>query len=172
MIQKLWNDKPAEFTVTAGETEYVVSKVNKYATLEFGEEKRLFVEILAEVEGFEVPVCVCYESNTDKLYFAQRVELDSLIELNDTVILAKLVELTVNDVEPSSLNIKQFGWELNSDLLWNSDFNGDEVGYDDVNVAGCYSLRNTGITMYLDVETGDILELWNDDVNEEETENG
>ena len=50
--------------------------------------------------------------------------------------------------------------ELNKDLLWESDWNGDEVGYDDVSIVGLYRLVHTNIHFYIDMETGKVLEAW------------
>jgi hypothetical protein len=49
---------------------------------------------------------------------------------------------------------------FNKDLLWESDWNGDEVGYDDVLVVGCYRLANTNVYLYIDMETYTILEAF------------
>ena len=46
------------------------------------------------------------------------------------------------------------------DLHWSSDWNGDECGYDDIDVVGLYSFKGTEIYMYLDTENGTILDMW------------
>lgn len=46
------------------------------------------------------------------------------------------------------------------ELGWSSDWNGDEVGYDDIDVVGLYHFLRTDIDVYLDTETGRILEMW------------
>lgn len=51
-------------------------------------------------------------------------------------------------------------------LHWSSDWNGDEVGYDDIPVVGLYSIADfPEVHVYIDTETGKILEAWamNDD---------
>ena len=51
-----------------------------------------------------------------------------------------------------------------SKLHWYSDWNGDEVGYDEVLVVGLYSLIDfPEINMYIDTENGRILEVWLDE---------
>ena len=54
-----------------------------------------------------------------------------------------------------------------SDLHWQSDWNGDEVGYNDIGIVGLYTSVNLGIDVYLDAETGEILEVM---PNEEDIE--
>lgn len=46
------------------------------------------------------------------------------------------------------------------DLHWSSDWNGYEVGYDDIPVVGLYSFKGTEIYVYLNTEDGTILEIW------------
>lgn len=53
-----------------------------------------------------------------------------------------------------------------ADLHWSSDWNGDEVGYDDIPVVGLYSFKGTEIYVYLNTEDGTILEIW--DAEEED----
>jgi hypothetical protein len=48
------------------------------------------------------------------------------------------------------------------DLLWQSDWNGYELGYDDISVVGLYSLKNTELNFYIDMDKGKILDGWND----------
>jgi hypothetical protein len=54
--------------------------------------------------------------------------------------------------------------EFMFDLHWQSDWNGDEVGYDDINIVGLYSLETVMNTVYfyIDMETGAVLEAWTD----------
>lgn len=47
-----------------------------------------------------------------------------------------------------------------NDLHWQSDWNGDEVGYPDRNVIGYYTKDN--INFYIDTENNEILEVWMD----------
>lgn len=52
-------------------------------------------------------------------------------------------------------------------LGWQSDWNGDEVGYDDIEVVGLYSLSLTDgrtVYMYIDTENGTVLEAWLEDL--------
>ena len=54
-----------------------------------------------------------------------------------------------------------------ADLHWSSDWNGDEVGFDDVDVVGLYSFAGTDVYIYLDVENGTILSIWKEEDEEE-----
>lgn len=49
---------------------------------------------------------------------------------------------------------------------WYSDWNGDEVGYDELNVVGLYGIAEN-VMAYIDTETGHILEHWYDDEDED-----
>ena len=46
---------------------------------------------------------------------------------------------------------------------WSSDWNGDEVGFDDVDVVGLYSVPDSTISYYVDTETGYVLDAWVDE---------
>lgn len=48
-------------------------------------------------------------------------------------------------------------------LRWSSDWNGYEVGYDDIEVVGLYSVPNLPIDVYIDAGTGKIIEAWSYD---------
>lgn len=55
----------------------------------------------------------------------------------------------------------EIGDEVNyPSFHWSSDWNGYEVGYDDIDVVGLYSFPHTEVYFYVDVETGTILEMW------------
>lgn len=43
---------------------------------------------------------------------------------------------------------------------WSSDWNGDEVGYDDVLIVGLYRMNDGNVDYYVDTETEIILEAW------------
>ena len=43
---------------------------------------------------------------------------------------------------------------------WSSDWNGDEVGFDDVNVVGLYFIPDSSISYYVDAENGYVLDAW------------
>lgn len=43
---------------------------------------------------------------------------------------------------------------------WSSDWNGYEVGFDDVNVVGLYSIPDSTISYYVDTENGYVLDAW------------
>lgn len=43
---------------------------------------------------------------------------------------------------------------------WSSDWNGYEVGYEDIPVVGLYSFLGTEIYLYLNTEDSTILEMW------------
>lgn len=50
-----------------------------------------------------------------------------------------------------------------SDLHWQSDWNGYEVGYDDIDVVGLYTSTKLGIDVYLNAENGEILEVFTEE---------
>ena len=52
-----------------------------------------------------------------------------------------------------------------TDLVWSSDWNGDEVGYPESEVVGLYlQERDDGIySFYLDMETYKVLDFWKDE---------
>lgn len=52
--------------------------------------------------------------------------------------------------------------EYNIDLLWQSDWDGQEVGFDDINIVGLYTLKETTINFYIDMESNKILTSWDD----------
>ena len=43
---------------------------------------------------------------------------------------------------------------------WSSDWIGYEVGFDDVNVVGLYSIPDSPIYYYVDIENGYVLDAW------------
>ena len=47
--------------------------------------------------------------------------------------------------------------------FWLSDWNGYEVGFDDVEVVGLYSVLDTSISYYVDTENGYVLDAWVDE---------
>ncbi|MDK1672801.1 hypothetical protein QOK74_07945 [Staphylococcus saprophyticus] len=57
-----------------------------------------------------------------------------------------------------------FDLNTNPDLFrrihWSSDWNGDEVGYPEINVVGLYSYHE--LNLYIDMETLEVLEAWFD----------
>lgn len=56
-----------------------------------------------------------------------------------------------------------------SKLVWQSDWNGEEVGYDAVSVVGLYTLKGfPEMNVYIDVEKGIILEAFLDYEDEDE----
>lgn len=52
-------------------------------------------------------------------------------------------------------------------LRWESDWNGDEVGHDDVLVVGLYRLADTNTYFYIDMEKHEIIEYWSDEIDYE-----
>lgn len=52
-----------------------------------------------------------------------------------------------------------------NNLLWSSDWNGDEVGYPESGVVGLYSQeRDDGsYSFYIDMYTREILDFWKDE---------
>lgn len=54
------------------------------------------------------------------------------------------------------------------ELHWWSDWDGEEVGYDNVPVVGLYAVKSVPqINMYIDTETGRVLEIWIEQDDEE-----
>jgi hypothetical protein len=51
-------------------------------------------------------------------------------------------------------------WIASQKLNWSSDWNGDEVGYDDIAVVGLYSVQDMDIDVYIDMETMQILDIF------------
>ena len=47
-----------------------------------------------------------------------------------------------------------------SKLIWQSDWNGDEIGHNDYPVVGLYTVPGLCLDIYVDTETGKILEGW------------
>lgn len=45
---------------------------------------------------------------------------------------------------------------------WSSDWNGDEVGYPEIDVVGLYTMRGAPVAFYADASTGLVLEAWLD----------
>ena len=52
-----------------------------------------------------------------------------------------------------------------TNLIWSSDWNGDEVGYPESEVVGLYSQeRDDGrYSFYIDIETYKVLDFWKDE---------
>ena len=51
--------------------------------------------------------------------------------------------------------------QYNEDLIWQTDWNGDEVGYNEVNIVGLYKFKNGDeIYAYIDTESNRILEVF------------
>lgn len=52
-----------------------------------------------------------------------------------------------------------------TNLVWSSDWNGDEVGYPESEIVGLYSqVRDDGrYSFYLDMGTGKMLDFWKDE---------
>ena len=46
-----------------------------------------------------------------------------------------------------------------SNLGWSSDWSGEEVGHDDVNIVGLYLLKDSDLGFYINMETMEILEI-------------
>jgi hypothetical protein len=53
--------------------------------------------------------------------------------------------------------------KLDEDLIWSSDWNGYAVGFPDVAVVGLYTLKDTKLNLYIDIETMKILDGWKED---------
>ena len=48
-----------------------------------------------------------------------------------------------------------------SKLHWQSDWNGDDVGYDSINVVGYYTYYN--LNLYINIEENEVIEMWFDE---------
>lgn len=60
------------------------------------------------------------------------------------------------------------GWDQS--YHWSSDWNGDEVGYPEIDVVGLYTKENAEgkvENLYVNTENGHVLESWFDDEEEE-----
>jgi len=53
-------------------------------------------------------------------------------------------------------------WIDANDLRWQSDWNGEEVGHPDIPVVGLYTWRDTGVNMYINAGTSEIIDIWED----------
>lgn len=53
-------------------------------------------------------------------------------------------------------------------LRWQSDWNGDEVGFADIDVVGLFTNNELRTDFYIDSSTGKVLEVMNWDDDEEE----
>ena len=53
-------------------------------------------------------------------------------------------------------------------LVWSSDWNGDEVGYPESEIVGLYSQERDdgGYYFYLDMDTAEVLDFWKEDMEE------
>ncbi len=51
-------------------------------------------------------------------------------------------------------------WMDFEDLLWSSDWSGDEVGFEESNIVGLYSVKDSDIDLYIDMETMKILQIF------------
>lgn len=50
--------------------------------------------------------------------------------------------------------------EYDKDLLWESNWDGHEVGFDDVAIVGLYRLKDSNVYFNIDMSTNTILEAW------------
>ena len=48
----------------------------------------------------------------------------------------------------------------NKELMWQSDWNGFEVGFDEIEVVGLYQLKDTELYFYIDYVKGKIVDAW------------
>lgn len=60
------------------------------------------------------------------------------------------------------------GMHIDHHWHWQSDWNGDEVGFDHLNVVGLYSLA--GVYVYINAETGEIIQVLEGMEDEEDKE--
>lgn len=54
-------------------------------------------------------------------------------------------------------------WIDHQDLTWQSDWNGEEVGHPDVLVAGLWRWRDSDIYVYMNAETSEIIDIWQEE---------
>ena len=66
----------------------------------------------------------------------------------------------------TSSNVTQGMYGIIQDLAWSSDFMGDEVGFDDVEVVGCYRSEALQCDLYIDTETMKVLAIFPDEEEE------
>ena len=70
-------------------------------------------------------------------------------------------------LETGETNMYEIDGLLHLDnLVWQSDWNGDEVGFDDVAIVGLYSQERSDektYNFYIDMETMRILDFWVDE---------
>ncbi|MCA1064836.1 hypothetical protein QTG56_24830 (plasmid) [Rossellomorea sp. AcN35-11] len=57
---------------------------------------------------------------------------------------------------------------LNKDLIWSSDWCGEEIGYEHISIVGLYLTRETEIQFYIDMDSLEILEAWTFDEDDQE----
>jgi hypothetical protein len=48
----------------------------------------------------------------------------------------------------------------NKELMWQSDWNGFEVGFDEIEVVGLYQLKDTELYFYIDYVKSKIVDAW------------
>lgn len=67
---------------------------------------------------------------------------------------------------------KKFGFISWEDLGWSSDWDGEDIGEDDVNIVGLYMLKGSDFGFYINMETDEVLEIlyFGDDEDFEEFE--
>lgn len=53
--------------------------------------------------------------------------------------------------------------KVNKDLIWQSDWNGYEVGYPNSDIVSLYQINNTEMYIYVDPSSGKILDGWKED---------
>lgn len=53
-----------------------------------------------------------------------------------------------------------------SNLHWQSDFNGEDYGYDDINVIGVYTAHKLNADLLIDMDTLEVLEIIPHDTGE------
>lgn len=56
--------------------------------------------------------------------------------------------------------------DWNNGWIWQSDWNGDELGYDHILIVGLYQIEE-GTYAYVNTETGEILEQWEEEEEDE-----
>lgn len=77
---------------------------------------------------------------------------------------SKIISSSLVGVSSSS------GMSLVLPLGWSSDWDGEDIGYPDISVVGyyCYDTDEISINAYIDMDTGNVLELWSTPLENEE----
>lgn len=56
--------------------------------------------------------------------------------------------------------------EYDKELIWQSNWDGHELGYDEVEVIGLYTLKDTTLNFYIDMENNMIITSWDENYHQ------